>query len=81
MASQIPVTVRAQPPAAAAPAALRVKKRAGSPAVTAGPQATGSGSKKKKPPQIATQTAQAPVQVIRHKLINITAVFAPAPLI
>lgn len=62
MASQIPITVRAQPPAAAS-AALRGKKRAGSPAVSAAPQATGSGGKKKKTPQTATQTAQAQVQM------------------
>ncbi|KAG7242054.1 hypothetical protein INR49_024100 [Caranx melampygus] len=62
MASQIPITVRAQPPAASS-AALRGKKRAGSPAVSAGPQVTGSGSKKKKTPQTATQTAQAQVQM------------------
>ncbi|XP_042346045.1 LOW QUALITY PROTEIN: INO80 complex subunit C [Plectropomus leopardus] len=48
MASQLPVTVRAQP-AAASSAALRGKKRPGSPAVSAGQQVTGSsGGKKKK---------------------------------
>ncbi|XP_018541737.1 INO80 complex subunit C [Lates calcarifer] len=57
MASQIPITVRAQP-AAASSAALRGKKRPGSPAVSAAQQATGSGSKKKKAPLIATPTAQ-----------------------
>lgn len=62
MASQIPITVRAQP-AAASSAALRGKKRPGSPAVSAAQQATGSGSKKKKAPLIATPTAQTQVTV------------------
>ncbi|GAA6220729.1 INO80 complex subunit C isoform X2 [Lates japonicus] len=57
MASQVPITVRAQP-AAASSAALRGKKRPGSPAVSTAQQATGSGSKKKKAPLIATPTAQ-----------------------
>ncbi|XP_059194575.1 INO80 complex subunit C [Centropristis striata] len=57
MASQIPITVRA-PPAAASSAALRGKKRPGSPAVSAAPQLTGSSScsKKKKGQQPATPT-------------------------
>uniref|UniRef100_A0A3Q1EUC7 INO80 complex subunit C n=1 Tax=Acanthochromis polyacanthus TaxID=80966 RepID=A0A3Q1EUC7_9TELE len=46
MASQIPITVRTQPTAATS-AALRGKKRPGSPAVTGAPQATGSNKKKK----------------------------------
>ncbi|XP_071326575.1 INO80 complex subunit C isoform X1 [Trachinotus anak] len=62
MASQIPITVRAQPTAASS-AALRGKKRAGSPAVSAAQQATGSGSKKKKVPQTATPTAQTQVTI------------------
>lgn len=53
MASQIPITVRA-PPVAASSAALRGKKRPGSPAVLAAPQAAGSGGKKKKGPLVAT---------------------------
>ncbi|KAG8010095.1 INO80 complex subunit C [Nibea albiflora] len=62
MASQVPITVRAQQ-AAASPAqpAVRGKKRPGSPAVCAAPQATGSSnSGKKKKGQLtvtpATQT-------------------------
>ena len=61
MASQIPITIRAQP-AAASSAALRGKKRPGSPAVSAAPQAPGSGSKKKKAPLIVTPTAPTQVQ-------------------
>ncbi|XP_070768539.1 INO80 complex subunit C isoform X3 [Enoplosus armatus] len=57
MASQIPITVRA-PPATASSAALRGKKRPGSPAVSAAPQVTGSGSKKKKGQLTATPTTQ-----------------------
>lgn len=57
MASQIPITVRA-PPVAASSAALRGKKRPGSPAVPAASQATGSGGKKKKGPQAATPATQ-----------------------
>ncbi|XP_040899393.1 INO80 complex subunit C [Toxotes jaculatrix] len=57
MASQIPITVRAQP-AAASSAALRGKKRPGSPAVSAAQQGTGSSGKKKKAPLTATPTAQ-----------------------
>ncbi|XP_071326576.1 INO80 complex subunit C isoform X2 [Trachinotus anak] len=63
MASQIPITVRAQPTAASS-AALRGKKRAGSPAVSAAQQATGSGSKKKKVPQTATPTAQTQITAV-----------------
>ncbi|XP_023258840.1 INO80 complex subunit C [Seriola lalandi dorsalis] len=63
MASQIPITIRAQPTAASS-AALRGKKRAGSPAVSAVQQATGSGSKKKKAPQTATPTAQTQMTVV-----------------
>ncbi|XP_008321842.1 INO80 complex subunit C [Cynoglossus semilaevis] len=62
MASQIPITIRAQPVAASS-AALRGKKRPGSPAVSAVPQSTGNGSKKKKSPQtvIPTPPSQVPV--------------------
>ncbi|XP_029360777.1 INO80 complex subunit C [Echeneis naucrates] len=56
MASQIPITIRAQPTAAGS-AALRGKKRAGGLAVSAAPQAPGSGGKKKKAPQTAAPTA------------------------
>ncbi|XP_038567490.1 INO80 complex subunit C [Micropterus salmoides] len=51
MASQIPITVRAQP-AVAGSAALRGKKRPGSPAVSGAPQVTGSTSSKKKKGQL-----------------------------
>nr|XP_020468380.1 INO80 complex subunit C [Monopterus albus] len=57
MASQIPITIRAQP-AAAISAAARGKKRAASPAVCAAQQATGSSSKKKKGPVTATPAIQ-----------------------
>ncbi|XP_035528972.1 INO80 complex subunit C [Morone saxatilis] len=62
MASQIPITVRA-PPAAASSAALRGKKRPGSPAVCAAPPATGSSNsgKKKKGQPTATQTTPAQI--------------------
>ncbi|CAB1421886.1 unnamed protein product [Pleuronectes platessa] len=63
MASQIPITVRAQP-AAASSAALRGKKRPGSPAVSAAPQAPGCGSKKKKAPLIVTPTAPTQITVV-----------------
>ncbi|XP_070691792.1 INO80 complex subunit C [Pempheris klunzingeri] len=63
MASQVSITVRA-PPAAASSAALRGKKRPGSPAVSAGPQATGSGSKKKKGPLTATPITQTQITVV-----------------
>ncbi|XP_041798785.1 INO80 complex subunit C [Chelmon rostratus] len=53
MASQIPITVRAQPAAASA-ASLRGKKRPGSPAVCGAPQAAGSSGKKKKGQTAAT---------------------------
>nr|XP_046256429.1 INO80 complex subunit C [Scatophagus argus] len=62
MASQIPITVRVQP-AAASSAALRGKKRPGSPAVSAGPQATGS-SKKKKGQSTATPTTQTQITAV-----------------
>lgn len=55
MASQIPITVRTQPTAAAS-AALRGKKRPGSPAVTGAPQAPGSNKKKKPAATPTTQT-------------------------
>ncbi|XP_022048675.2 INO80 complex subunit C [Acanthochromis polyacanthus] len=55
MASQIPITVRTQPTAATS-AALRGKKRPGSPAVTGAPQATGSNKKKKPAVTTTTQT-------------------------
>ncbi|XP_047213244.1 INO80 complex subunit C isoform X2 [Girardinichthys multiradiatus] len=61
MASQIPITVKPYPAAASA-AALRGKKRPGSPAVAGAQQAAGnsnlSGSKKKKPPLTATPSTQ-----------------------
>lgn len=63
MASQIPITVRSQPTAASS-AALRGKKRPGSPAVSAAPQAPGSGSKKKKGPQTATPVTQTPITAV-----------------
>ncbi|XP_039972783.1 INO80 complex subunit C isoform X2 [Xiphias gladius] len=64
MASQIPITVRAQP-AAAGSAALRGKKRPGSPAVSASQQVTGSSSsKKKKAPLTATPTAQTQITAV-----------------
>lgn len=63
MASQIPITIRAQPVAASS-AALRGKKRPGSPAVSAVPQSTGNGSKKKKSPQTVIPTP--PSQVTTH---------------
>lgn len=61
MASQIPITVRAQP-ANGSSAALRGKKRPGSPAVSAAPPATASNSSnKKKKGQLPTTTAQTQV--------------------
>ncbi|XP_019948304.2 INO80 complex subunit C [Paralichthys olivaceus] len=63
MTSQIPITVRAQP-AAASSAALRGKKRPGSLAVSAAPQAPGSGSKKKKAPPMVTPTVQTQITVV-----------------
>ncbi|XP_051262494.1 INO80 complex subunit C [Dicentrarchus labrax] len=65
MASQIPITVRA-PPAAASSAALRGKKRPGSPAVCAAPPANGSSNsgKKKKGQPTATQTTQAQITAV-----------------
>ncbi|CAJ1062164.1 INO80 complex subunit C isoform X1 [Xyrichtys novacula] len=57
MASQIPITVRPQLPAAS-PSANRGKKRPGSPAVSAAQQSTGSGSKKKKGQLTATPATQ-----------------------
>uniref|UniRef100_A0A3Q3FAU9 INO80 complex subunit C n=1 Tax=Labrus bergylta TaxID=56723 RepID=A0A3Q3FAU9_9LABR len=58
MASQIPITVRAQP-AAASCAANRGKKRPGSPAVSAAAQTT--GGKKKKGQLTTTPTSQTQV--------------------
>lgn len=59
MASQIPITVK---PTAAGAAALRGKKRPGSPAISGCQQAAGniiiSGNKKKKPPLTAAPTGQ-----------------------
>ncbi|XP_074540012.1 INO80 complex subunit C [Halichoeres trimaculatus] len=69
MASQLPITVRPQP-AVNNSAASRGKKRPGSPGVSVAPQATGSGSKKKKgqltaTPMTQTQTtaAESPAEV------------------
>ncbi|KAM4580862.1 INO80 complex subunit C [Odontesthes bonariensis] len=64
MASQIPITVKTQQPAAIA-AAFRGKKRPGSPAVSGGAQqTTGSSSKKKKGPLAATPTTQALITAV-----------------
>ncbi|KAE8288759.1 INO80 complex subunit C [Larimichthys crocea] len=67
MASQMPITVRAQP-AAASPAqpAVRGKKRPGSPAVCAAPQATGSSNsgKKKKGQLTVTPTTQTQITAV-----------------
>lgn len=80
MASQIPITVRAQPVNGSA-AALRGKKRPGSPAASAAPPATASscsssnsGSKKKKGPLLTTTTAahtQARLTHASHYLLKI----------
>lgn len=60
MASQIPITVRTTP-TCPSPAALRGKKRPGSPAVSAAPlpglSSSNGGNKKKKVPLTATQTS------------------------
>ncbi|XP_058503241.1 INO80 complex subunit C [Solea solea] len=61
MASQIPIIIKAQP-AAASSAAARGKKRPGSPAVSAAPQAT--GSKKKKSPLTVTPTVQTQIPAV-----------------
>ncbi|KAF1387879.1 hypothetical protein PFLUV_G00084490 [Perca fluviatilis] len=68
MASQIPITARAQP-AAASSAALRGKKRPGGLAVSAAQQATGSSSsssssKKKKGQLTATPTIQTQITAV-----------------
>ncbi|XP_026173049.1 INO80 complex subunit C [Mastacembelus armatus] len=73
MASQIPITVKAQP-AAASVAALRAKKRPGSPGVSGAQQGPGSsssggggscsGSKKKKGQLTATPAAQTQVTAV-----------------
>ncbi|XP_068591819.1 INO80 complex subunit C-like [Cebidichthys violaceus] len=64
MASQIPITVRAQP-AAASSAAVRGKKRPVSPAVCAAQQVTGSCSIKKKKVQLtATPATQAQITAV-----------------
>ncbi|XP_068591860.1 INO80 complex subunit C-like [Cebidichthys violaceus] len=64
MASQIPITVRAQP-AAASSAAVRAKKRPASPAVCAAQQVTGSCSSKKKKVQLtATPATQAQITAV-----------------
>lgn len=66
MASQVPITVRVQPPAASV-AALRGKKRSGSPAVAVAPQNPAASSKKKKQPTVAP-TAQAQVTKTQLKI-------------
>ncbi|KAM4736587.1 INO80 complex subunit C [Anableps anableps] len=67
MASQIPITVRPQPAAASA-AALRGKKRPGSPAISGAQQVAGnssiSSSKKKKLPLTATPTTQTQITAV-----------------
>ncbi|KAM6935934.1 INO80 complex subunit C-like [Lycodopsis pacificus] len=65
MASQIPITVRAQPPAASSPA-VRGKKRPASPAVCAAQQVTGScsSSKKKKVQLTAVPATQAQIAAV-----------------
>ncbi|XP_041845194.1 INO80 complex subunit C [Melanotaenia boesemani] len=68
MASQIPITVRTQPPAASV-AALRGKKRPISPAVSGVQQTSGISnmiisSKKKKGPLTATSTTQTQVTAV-----------------
>uniref|UniRef100_A0A3B3X8C6 Vps72/YL1 C-terminal domain-containing protein n=2 Tax=Cyprinodontoidei TaxID=8087 RepID=A0A3B3X8C6_9TELE len=69
MASQIPITVKAQPPTTSA-AAVRGKKRPGSPAVSGVQQAAVnssiSGSKKKKPPLTVTPATQTQVKPCRQ---------------
>ncbi|XP_029307643.1 INO80 complex subunit C [Cottoperca gobio] len=73
MASQIPITVRAQP-AANSSAALRGKKRPGSPAVSAALQVTGS-SKKKKGLQTATPTTLTQITAV-ESVVEVKAVGA-----
>ncbi|XP_076592325.1 INO80 complex subunit C isoform X2 [Chaetodon auriga] len=68
MASQMPITVRAQPAAASA-ASLRGKKRPGSPAVCGAPQAAGSSSnssssKKKKGQLAGTPATPTPITAV-----------------
>ncbi|XP_014863951.1 PREDICTED: INO80 complex subunit C [Poecilia mexicana] len=67
MASQIPITVKAQPPTTSA-AAVRGKKRPGSPAVSGVQQAAVnssiSGSKKKKPPLTVTPATQTQITAV-----------------
>lgn len=73
MASQISITVRAQP-AAASSAALRGKKRPGSPAVSAAQQnpgsgcssSGGSGGKKKKQQPTVSPATQTQVKGLIH---------------
>ncbi|KAM6994292.1 INO80 complex subunit C [Tautogolabrus adspersus] len=68
MASQIPITVRAQPAAAASCAANRGKKRPGSPAVSTAAQTTGGSSKKKKGQLTTTPTSQTQLCSICHQV-------------
>ncbi|XP_037309881.2 INO80 complex subunit C [Pungitius pungitius] len=64
MASPVPLTARAPPPAAGC-GAVRGKKRPNGPAVSAAPQVTGScGSKKKKCQLTAAPTAQAQITAV-----------------
>ncbi len=63
MASQVPLTIKAQPTAASS-AAFRGKKRPGSPAVSAAQQANVTVSKKKKGHLAATPTTQTHVTLI-----------------
>lgn len=67
MASQIPITIRAQPTGASS-AALRGKKRPGSPAASGAPQPAGSssssGKKKKTAPLAATPTTQTQITTV-----------------
>uniref|UniRef100_A0A1A7YLC4 INO80 complex subunit C n=1 Tax=Iconisemion striatum TaxID=60296 RepID=A0A1A7YLC4_9TELE len=67
MASQLPITVKTQPPAANV-AAFRPKKRPCSPAASGGQQAAGgstsSGVKKKKGPLVATPTTQIQITAV-----------------
>uniref|UniRef100_A0A096LS84 INO80 complex subunit C n=3 Tax=Poecilia TaxID=8080 RepID=A0A096LS84_POEFO len=67
MASQIPITVKAQPQTTSA-AAVRGKKRPGSPAVSGVQQAAVnssiSGSKKKKPPLTVTPATQTQITAV-----------------
>lgn len=70
MASQVPINVKVQP-AAASSAALRGKKRPGSPAVSAAPQAAGNSSSKKRKGQLTTSTTQSQVAYSINPLISI----------